>query len=61
MDNIWKTFRAAKLGTSAAWALGVTSMTAMLGQSPAHAFQLSFQLCDVMRYAVAWRRRGRTR
>jgi hypothetical protein len=41
MDNIWKTFRAAKLGTSAAWALGVTSMTAMLGQSPAHAAAVS--------------------
>jgi len=37
MDSVWKTFRAAKFGTSAAWALGVTTLATVLGQNPAHA------------------------
>jgi len=37
MDSVWKTFRAAKLGTTAAWALGITTLATVLGPSPAHA------------------------
>jgi hypothetical protein len=37
MDSVWKTFRAAKLGTSAAWLLGATTIATMLGQGVAQA------------------------
>jgi hypothetical protein len=41
MDSVWKTFRATKLGTSAAWALGVTALTTVLGHGVAQAVTAS--------------------
>jgi hypothetical protein len=38
MDSVWNTFRAAKLGTSAAMALGATALATVLGHGVAHAF-----------------------
>jgi hypothetical protein len=41
MDNVWKTFRAAKLGSTAAWALGVTALASVIGANPARAIVVS--------------------
>lgn len=41
MDSVWKTFRAAKMCSTAAWALSVTSLASVLGSGAANAFAVT--------------------